>query len=411
MNSPTATSGPRNSVALFFITLGLFGLYLIEFGVVGILPSIISRFDISIMESSWLLGSFALIVGVCGPFIVLFIGRFDRRKLLALSLLVFGITGIVSAIAPSYGALLAIRVPSALMHAVFFSVAFTTVRALFPPEKAARATAIAFVGTTMGMVLGVPLMARFEATLSYEAAFLFSGIANLLAAIGVWIVVPRSDASQRASLGSTVQVLKKPALWLALVQGVCVFAAMLSVYGFAAEYLERVAGLDGQRISILLVVFGLGGVIGNLLAGKFLDHWLFRTALLYPIALSAAYLVLFAFGSATFAALFPVCLVWGVGHAAGQVVSQVWTVSSATGAPEFVTSLFASAGNFGVLAGSTVGAVFITMNGMHGAIQSGWMFAALAVLLVLVSRLGPFRTTAGGANTAPAVQEHQTAAP
>ncbi|HJX79997.1 MFS transporter [Glutamicibacter sp.] len=391
MTSPTASRGSRKSAALFFITLGLFGLYLIEFGVVGILPTIMNRFDITILESSWLLGSFALIVAVCGPFLVLIVGRFDRRLLLALSLLVFGLVSVASAFAPSFAVLLAIRIPGALLHAVFFSVAFTTVRALFPPEKAARATAIAFVGTTMGMVLGVPLTAWVAATLSYESAFHLAGIANILAALGVWLVVPRSESRQRASLGDTVSVLKKPALWLALVQAVAVFGAMLSVYGFAAEYLGSVSGLDGQRISIILVIFGLGGIIGNLAAGKFLDHWLLSTALLYPVALSAAYLVLHLFGSSSFAALFPVALIWGIGHAAGQVVSQVWTVSSAPGAPEFVTSLFASAGNFGVLAGSTIGATFITAAGMQGAIYSGWMFAALALVLVLISRLRPFR--------------------
>ncbi|MDV7088968.1 MFS transporter [Rhodococcus opacus] len=378
--------------------MGLFGLYVIEFGLVGMLPAIISRFDLTIMEASWLMGSFALIIAVCGPIMVLFIGRFDRRMLLTGSLAVFGLSSIASMFAPSFGALLAIRIPSALLHAVFFSVAFTTVRALFPPDKAARATAIAFVGTTMGMVLGVPLTTWFEATVSYEAPFWFAAIANLLAAVGVWLVVPRSDVSKREGLGGTISVLASPRLWLALVQAVCVFGAMISVYGFAAEYLGRVAGLDGQHVSILLVVFGLGGIVGNLVAGRFMDHWLFRTALLYPVALSAAYFVLLAFGSASFTALFPVCVIWGIGHAAGQVVSQVWTVSTTPDAPEFVTSLFASAGNVGVLAGSTIGAAFITAAGMHGAIYSGWTFAALAIVLVLVSRLGPFRGSHGRGN-------------
>lgn len=314
--------------------------------------------------------------------------------LLSVSLLVFSLCSLASAQAPSFEALLVIRIPGALLHAVLFSVAFATVRWLFPPQRAAQATAIAFVGTSLGMVLGVPLTAWIAATLSYESAFYLAAIANFAAAIGVCFMVPRSDSSKRASFGSTVRVLKNPVLWLALTHAVFVFGAMLSVYGFAAEYLERVAGLDGQAVSVLLVLFGAGGVVGNLLAGRLLARNLLLTALLYPVVLSIAYGVLLIFGSASFAVLFPVCLVWGAAHSAGMVVSQVWTISSAPEAPEFVTSLFASAGNVGVLAGSTIGAAFITLNGMPGAVHSGWIFAAIAVALIAVSRTPMFRQTA-----------------
>ena len=381
--SEPAAGGGR---ALFFIALGLFGLYAVEFGVVGILPSIIRRYDITIAEAGWLVGLFALVVAVCGPVMVLWLSRFDRRKVLAGALLAFALCSLLSAWAPDFGVLMALRVPSALLHPVFFSVAFAAAVSLYPPERATHATAMAFVGTSMGLVLGVPLTAWIEARVSYEASFYFCAIVNLAAAAGVWLMLRPRQAVETGARSQPLAVLRKPALWLSIGMVVSVFGAMFSVYSYAAEYLARETGLDGAAISALLVVFGIGGVLGNLLAGRWLGRHRLGTVLGYPVALAVAYAVLEVFGSASFAAMLPICLLWGAAHTSGLIVSQVWMASSAPEAPAFVTSLYVSAANLGVVFGSAVGGGLITWVGMPGAIWSGWLFALLAVGFVVARR-------------------------
>ncbi|WP_454832499.1 MFS transporter [Pseudoxanthomonas wuyuanensis] len=369
---------------LFFIALGLFGLYAVEFGVVGILPAIIARYGISVAQAGWLVGLFALIVAAGGPFMVLWLSRFDRRKVLAGSLLVFSLCSLLSAWAPDFSTLMALRVPSALLHPVFFAVAFAAAVSLYRPERAAHATAMAFVGTSMGLVLGVPLTTWVQARVSYEASFLFCAAVNLAAAVALWVMLPAAPKTKTASYGSQLAILRKPAVWLAVAMTVCVFGAMFSVYSYAAEYLARETGLNGEAISALLVVFGVGGVLGNLLAGRWLGRNLARTVVLYPVVLAVAYGVLLVFGSASLAVLLPVCLLWGAAHTSGLIVSQVWLTSAAPEAPEFATSLYISAANLGVVFGSTLGGAFITCAGMPAALWSGWLFTVLAVAFVIL---------------------------
>ncbi|WP_224096443.1 MFS transporter [Pseudoxanthomonas sp. X-1] len=337
-------------------------------------------------RAGWLVGLFALVVAVCGPAMVLWPSRFDRRKVLAGALLAFALCSLLSAWAPDFGVLMALRVPLALLHPVFFSVAFAAAVSLYPRERATHATAMAFVGTSMGLVLGVPLTAWIEAQVSYEASFYFCAIVNLAAAAGVWIMLPPRDVTEAGGRGQPFAVLRKPVLWLSIGMAVCVFGAMFSVYSYTAEYLARETGLGGEAISVLLVVFGVGGVLGNLLAGRWLGRNLVGTVLGYPIALALAYAVLQVLGSPSFAAMLPVCLLWGAAHTSGLIVSQVWMASSAPEAPEFVTSLYVSAANFGVVFGSAVGGGLITWAGMPGAIWSGWLFATLAVMFVVARR-------------------------
>ena len=369
---------------LFFIALGLFGLYTVEFGVVGVLPAIITRYGVSVAQAGLLVGLFALIVALAGPFMVLWLSRFDRRKVLTGALLAFSLCCLLSAMAPGFGVLMALRVPSALLHPVFFSLAFAAAVSLYPPERATHATSMAFVGTSMGLVLGVPLTTWIEARVSYEAAFIFGAVVNLVAAIGLWMMLPKTATSQATSSRSPLSILRKPAVWFALLTTVCVFGAMFSVYSYAAEYLTRQTGLDGQTISILLLVFGAGGVLGNLFAGRWLGRNLIGTALSYPIALAVAYAILLGFGSHSFAVMLPISLLWGAAHTSGLIVSQVWLTSAAPEAPEFATSLYIAAANLGVVFGSSLGGALITSAGITGSIWSGWMFAALALLFVVL---------------------------
>ncbi len=201
-------------------------------------------------------------------------------------------------------------------------------------------------------------------------------------------MLPRTASAARVSYGSPLSLLRRPALWLNTGATVMVFAAMFSVYSYAAEYLARETGMNGETIGMLLVVFGIGGVAGNLLAGKAMGQHAARTTLLHPLALAIAYLVLQQFGSANIASMLWIVLLWGAAHTSGLIVTQLWLVSAAPEAPEFATSLFISAANLGVVFGSTVGGWCISAAGMRGAIWSGWMFAALATALIVTKVLG-----------------------
>ena len=222
--------------------------------------------------------------------------------------------------------------------------------------------------------------------MSYEAPFLFCAAVNLAAAIGLWIKLPDGRGTTRTTTGNPLAVLRRSKVWLSIATAVCVFAAMFSVYSYAAEYLARQAQLDGEAISLLLGVFGVGGVLGNLLAGRALDRKLGWTVLAYPALLAAAYALLLRFASPALAGMLPICLLWGAAHASGLIVSQMWMSSAAPEAPEFATSLYVSAANLGVVLGAALGGSLIGALGISGIIWSGWLFAALAAVTVLARK-------------------------
>ncbi|WP_241172138.1 MFS transporter, partial [Serratia marcescens] len=308
---------------IFFIALGLFGVYCIEFGVVGILPQIITRYGISTAQAGWLVGVFALTIALFGPLLVLLASRFNRKRMLLIALAVFAAASALAAQADSFAMLMLLRILPALFHPIYFSLAMVAAAALYPPHLATKATAYAFIGTSMGMVLGIPLTQWIAGQFSYEASFRFCALVNLLAALGLLWRLPDA-AVQRLSYGKQLAILRSGTLWLNIITCVLIFAAMFAVYAYAAEYLSREAGIGDAAIGWLLVAFGVGGVAGNLLAGKWLSRHRAVTVLLHPIALIAAYALLYRYGSANIGSMTALCLYWGAAHTSGLIVTQVW---------------------------------------------------------------------------------------
>ncbi|MBH2844039.1 MFS transporter [Serratia marcescens] len=366
---------------IFFIALGLFGVYCIEFGVVGILPQIIARYGISTAQAGWLVGVFALTIALFGPLLVLLASRFNRKRMLLIALAVFAAASALAAQADSFAMLMLLRILPALFHPIYFSLAMVAAAALYPPHLATKATAYAFIGTSMGMVLGIPLTQWIAGQFSYEASFRFCALVNLLAALGLLWRLP-DVAVQRLSYGKQLAILRSGTLWLNITTCVLIFAAMFAVYAYAAEYLSREAGIGDAAIGWLLVAFGVGGVAGNLLAGKGLSRHRAVTVLLHPIALMAAYALLYRYGSANIGSMTVLCLYWGAAHTSGLIVTQVWLTAEAPQAPAFATGLYIAFINLGVSVGSLVGGWFIAAWGLQGSLLCGAMFAALAAIAI-----------------------------
>lgn len=377
------SSVKRTINPIFFIALGLFGVYTIEFGVVGILPAIIERYNISTSQAGMLVGVFAIVIALFGPFMVLLFSKVNRKKVLIACLFIFAGSSLLSAYAPNFYVLLILRMIPALFHPVYFSLAFVTAISLYSKEKATQASAKAFVGTSMGMVLGIPVTAYIQHQFSFEAAFIFCTLINIAAGVGIAIMLPKTPKASKGTNGKQLGILRKVPLWINIGAATFIFAAMFSVYSYSAEYLEQVMGMSGKAVSVMLVIFGVGGVAGNLLAGRLIGINMVRTTVFQPIVLAISYFLLYL-GEMSIAPIILIMILWGAVHTSGLIITQIWLTSEAPEAPEFATGLYISFINLGVFIGSAAGGLFIDLLGMKGTIWSGLLFIVLALVCIVI---------------------------
>ncbi|MFE7467778.1 MFS transporter [Streptomyces sp. NPDC057499] len=369
----------RASLAVPVLALGVFGIITTEMGMVGVLPRVSAELGVTPSDAGWLVGVFALVIAVSGPFSTLLASGIDRKKVLAASIAVFAVSNAVYALTTQYGVMLAFRIVPALFHPVFFAVALASAARLASGQDATRATTTVFGGVTVGFAFGVPLTSYLADHLSLAAAFWFGALVNLLAFLGIVRFVPSMPVERRSSYGTQLSVLKRAGTWLSITSVVLVFAAMFSVYGYFAEYLGQVTRMSGTWVSAMLMAFGVVMILGNFAFGGLLRRGPVRTAVAYPVLCLLVYVLVYAVGP-LFAPMVAAVLVWGAVHSGGLVVSQSWLGRDSLDAPEFGNSLFISFSNLGITVGTAVGGWVLAA---YGARQLPWVGAGFAVAAVL----------------------------
>ncbi|AXN38544.1 MFS transporter [Peribacillus butanolivorans] len=387
-----------NPLLIIMLALGVFGIITTEMGIVGVLPQITQKFNITTSQAGLLVSIFALIVAISGPFLTLLTSGINRKVILLTSVFMFTISNIIYACTTKFDIMLVFRILPAIFHPVFFSIALVTAAKLVPPEKSNQAVTKVFAGITFGFAFGVPLTSYFAEQFSLETAFLFGAVVNAIAFVGILMWLPSMPNEEKMSYGMQLGILRKPGLWLNIAAVMFIFAAMFSVYSYFAEYLGQLTHMNGSLISVMLMAFGLIMIFGNFLFGGFLQKSITKTVIMFPLLYIVIYLFAYYLGSY----LIPMILmvfIWGIVHSGGLIVSQTWLTTEAKEAPEFGNSLFVSFSNLGITLGASIGGWFISHFGIHQLIWSGIVFALLAFLLIMI-KINIFSSNVEGANVA-----------
>ncbi|MBJ7476453.1 MFS transporter [Rhodococcus sp. (in: high G+C Gram-positive bacteria)] len=371
----------KSKLLIPVLALGVFGIITTEMGIIGVLPQVSDKFGISTSDAGWLVGVFALVVAVTGPFTTLFTSGINRKTVLLVAIAVFAVSNVVYASTSSFEVMFAFRIIPAVVHPVFFAVALASAVRLVPPEEATSAVTKVFAGVTVGFAFGVPLTSYLAENLSVSTAFVFGAVVNALAFVGILVLLPTAPVAQRVSYGAQVGILRRPGVWLTILSVTFVFAAMFSVYGYFAEYLGKVTGMSGSWISAMLLAFGVVMIFGNFVFGALLGKSVVRTVVAFPLLYILVYVVIYLMGP-YFAAMTVAVLVWGVVHSGGLVISQSWMGRDSVDAPEFGNSLFISFSNLGITLGTATGGLFLTHLGTRQLVWAGVLFAALALAMI-----------------------------
>ncbi|MGX4587174.1 MFS transporter [Paenibacillus chitinolyticus] len=383
------------SFIVYILAFGIFGIINTEMGVIGILPQIAEQFGISVSQAGLLVSLFALAVAISGPVIPLLFSGMNRKTVMLLVIGSFVVTNVISVYAPNFAVLLAARILPAFLHPVYFAVAFVAAANTVSKEEVTRVTARVFMGVTAGMVIGTPITSFIADTVSLNASLWFFAVINAITFVAILLFVPSMPVKEKLSYGAQLSVLKKPLVWISLATIISINSAMYAVYSFFAEYLAGVTQMSGKQISLMLVLFGLTGIAGNLVAGRSLSNKAMATAVAYPFILGAIYVLVFTLGNFSVPMMI-IIAVWGILFTLGLNISQYWITSAAPEAPDFANGLFVAFANLGITIGTFVGGAFISGIGTRYVVLAGILFLVLSLVLIVlrVSLYSPQKTKA-----------------
>ena len=399
-------------LALLALAVGAFGIGTTEFVVMGLLPQIGDTFGVAVPTAGLLVTGYALGVVAGAPLMTVLGTRIPRKRMLMLLMGLFIVGNTVSALAPTFGVMLAGRIVASLAHGAFFGIGSVVAADLVAPQKKAGAIALMFTGLTVANVVGVPLGTLVGQHLGWRATFLFIAGLGVVGLFGVARLIPEQSRSGEVRLRDELAVLRNPQVLLAMAMTVLGFGGVFAAITYVAPMMTGVAGFADGSVTWLLALFGLGMVVGNLVGGRYADRSLMR--MLY-VALGALAVVLALFTVTAHdkvAATVTVFLIGALGFATVPPL-QKRVLDQAAGAPTLASALNIGAFNLGNALAAWVGGLVISAGlGYTAPNWVGAAFAAAALGLAVLSSALERRTAraADAAEAARAAESDQLAA-
>lgn len=365
-------------IALLALTAGAFGIGTTEFVIMGLLLQVSTDLHVSIAAAGLLISGYALGVAVGAPVLTIATRRIPRKTVLLALMAIFTLGNIACALAANYEMLMAARVITSLAHGTFFGVGSVVATGLVPPERRASAIAIMFTGLTAATLLGVPAGAWLGLHYGWRATFWAVALIGVLAFTVLAVFVPRGKADERPSpLRDELAVLARPQVLLGLAMTVLGFAGLFAVFTYIQPLLTEITGVSAAAVSPILLLFGGGLAVGNLLGGKLADRSLMPALLGTLVALAVVLGAMqWVIHTPVTAVVFVVLL--GIASFATVAPLQLRVLEKAAGAGQnLASSLNIAAFNLGNALGAWVGGVVIERGPGLGAL--GWVAGLLTL--------------------------------
>ncbi len=232
----------------------------------GLLPDLSRSLHVSIPKAGLLVSGYAISVTLGSPVVALLLSRLDRKRALLILMGIFLLGNALCALAPTYSLLLCARILTALCHGAFFGIGSIVATHVVPRSERAQAIALMFSGLTLANVLGVPAGTALGQAFGWRFAFWALIPVGLIAALGLLRLVPYQKP-EKIHLRHEFHALMRTEVQLVLLLSTLSSVSLFCVLTYIAPILEKVTRLSPGAVSWVLVVFGAGITLGNLLVG------------------------------------------------------------------------------------------------------------------------------------------------
>ena len=358
-----------------------------EFVPVGLLGAIGKSLDMEPTNVGLMLTIYAWTVALASMPLMLLVRHVERRKLLMRVLILFIVSHVVTGVAPNFTILVIGRIGIAFAHAIFWSVSVAMVVRLVPPADKSRALGFLSVGTSIAMVAGIPIGRVIGEALGWRTTFQIIACAALVVMAALWMTLPLLPSERAGSLRSLPGLLKTPMLMVLYGVTVLTVTAHFAVYTYLEPFAHLVNHASDNRITYLLVLFGVAGIPAAICFNRFYPQQP-RQFLLTTVALVAACLLLLFPFALTIGTLSLHILLWGGLIISFGLAMQAQVLELAPDATDLAVSLFSGLYNVGIGAGALLGNYVAhnfglawtgTFGGLVGATSAAFCWLALTI--------------------------------
>ncbi|SFM07496.1 Predicted arabinose efflux permease, MFS family [Variovorax sp. OV329] len=360
------------------------------------LNEVSAYFHVPVPVAGYLISVAALVVCLGAPALAAVVAPFDRRKLLALSMVWYGLLHAACALVSDFNLLLALRVLAVIPAAVFTPQAAACAGHLMPAEQRGRAITFVFLGWSLASVLGMPLNAWLSGMLGWQGAYGLVAVLSLASAAWVWLAMPAAVRPPRFSLASWGTALRMPSLTMCVAVTLLYSAGQFVLFAYFAPYFRNTLGTSVHELSALFMFFGAFGLLGNVLMSRYIDRLGAPRGVMIAVGSIALSMLAWPLGT-TLVLAGLVIIPWAMGCFSANSAQQARLVGLAPALAGGSVALNTSAMYAGQAIGTAIGGWMIAHQGMKDLHLAGVL---LLVAAMAVSAQAARLARRGGADAA-----------
>jgi predicted MFS family arabinose efflux permease len=288
-------------------------------------------------------------------------------------------------LSPTIASLLASRVAVAIGAALITPVTAGVAVAVSAPKDTGKALATVFFGLTLSQAIGLPVGSYVAYTFGYPVAFGVVAVLGLISLIGIAVAVPKGLPFKPNSISTLRDTLLNWRRLSVILYIGSFLGAIYVLYTYFAPLMTEAMGYERDGISLLLFVFGLGAVFGNILGGWMADRFGPMRTLLIICAMQIVSLPVYSLLPLPGSMLLLLTFVWSVFGWSVAAPQQMRVVRVSPGSENVALAMHASAIYIGISVGSLIGGLVIAQAGLNALGYAAALFAVVALLHLLLS--------------------------
>ena len=355
--------------------------------IAGLLPAIAGDLRVSVSTAGQLVTVFALTYAFAAPVLAAVTGNLDRRTLLLTALGVFVAGNVLAASSGEFGLVMAARVISALGSAVLTSVAMAAATVVAPAEQRGRALALVTGGTTVATTLGVPIGTLIGGADWRITMWSVAGLGTV-AWICLAVAMPKIELSA-TRLRDRLAPLRDPGVLGILAVTFMILTSGYILYTYIGPVMSGATGGAAWALTAILVAYGVGSILGNVVSGHVTDRFSPVRVLLVGLVVLVVTLAVTPLAGVSVPTAMLWATVWGVAGWLTGLPQQHRLVSRAPQSAPILLGLNVSVLQLGIATGGGIGGLLLQWEtpALLGIVSASVAAAALVFTLVTTRRI------------------------
>jgi predicted MFS family arabinose efflux permease len=352
----------------------------------GMLIELSSDLGVTVHAAGLLITFGAVVLCVGSPLTAWLTSRIERRTLLTATLAVLALTNAASAFAPDYRTLLIIRLVMLGIGALYTPQAAGSAALIVAPEKRGSTIAYVFLGWSLAVAAGLPLITLVASRYGWRAVYGGIGIAGAFSFLLLAWRLPAGLIGARVDLKTWTDLGRNRAIVVLLLITTLQMSGQFVVFTYMGPLLTKLTHAGPDAVGLAFAIYGVCGFIGVVLATRIVDSWgAYEASVLFTVLVLTG-----VTGWALSAGVYPLMAcsvaIWGLGFASSNSMQQVRLVSAAPELASASVSLNTSVLYVGQAIGSAIGGLLYARDLLIGAGYASMAFVALALVVVISSR-------------------------